>query len=109
MNTDPSNNILQLFLDFLDQNPKLLQAICNSSMKATDNSWQFTLPELHQLARIYDIQLAELSYTGFRTQLFNSPVNQQLKHKNAEVVIIHNKNKVDLSTYCLQKSDTLNK
>lgn len=105
MNTDLSPNIIQIFINFIEKDPELLKAIINSAMPATEYYWQFTLPELHKTTKSVDPLLANLNYNSFRSLLFNSSVNKQLKARGAEIIIVENKNKVDLSIYALKITD----
>lgn len=68
-----------------------------------DGGWNFTLPQLHQFLVAQMSGDDAPSYPSFRQQLFNSPVNAYLGEKQAEIAIVDNAGKVDLSTYRLQR------
>ena len=72
-----------------------------SDFKLETNNWYFTLPNLFSYLLSQNIIDREVSYTQFRKQLFNSPINQKLKELGAEVKLYDNKTNVDKSEYVL--------
>ena len=72
-----------------------------SDFKLETNNWYFTLPNLFSYLLSQNIIDREVSYTQFRKQLFNSPINQKLKVLGAEVKLYDNKTNVDKSEYVL--------
>ncbi len=66
---------------------------------------EFTLPQLFECFSQLDSELAILSYTEFRKALFNSPINEEMKKRGGEIVIMENTGKVDVSVYCLKLSN----
>ena len=73
----------------------------NSDFKLKANHWYFTLPNLFSYLLSQNIIGREVSYTQFRKQLFNCPINQTLKELDAEVKLYDNKTNVDKSVYVL--------
>lgn len=72
-----------------------------SGFKLETNNWYFTLPNLFSYLLSQNIIDREVSYTQFRKQLFNCPINQKLKELGAEVKLYDNKTNVDKSEYVL--------
>lgn len=71
----------------------------HSDFKLESNHWYFTLPSLFSYLLSQNIIDQEVSYTKFRKQLFNCPINQSLKESGAEVKLYDNKANVDKSEY----------
>ena len=62
--------------------------------------WQFTLPDLFSFLQ-QDPAFSNIEYKQFRQLIFNSPINQSIKSRGAEIIIKQNHNNVDKSTYAL--------
>ena len=105
----PYQRILQLFSLFLSQDTELLtrlQAAPNATQYGfylSQTQWHFRLPALHQLMRQQHPLFENMPYPQFRQLIFNSPFNHDLNRLNAEVVIIENHHKVDLTVYAIRK------
>lgn len=81
-----------------DQLKKLKQERCFS---VEQERWCFTLPDLYFFLQRQDDVFNCIDYKQFRQLIFNSPINQTVKSLGAEITIIDNRAKVDLSTYAL--------
>jgi len=66
-----------------------------------EHSWEFTLPSLHSFLQSHDNTFTDINYTQFRTLLFSSPINLELKNLGAKINISDNQKKVDKSRYTL--------
>ncbi len=102
-----SKRITTLFHDMLNalMGSKQYEESFNEFRMEKDNSQQgyrFTLPQLCESFSQLDSELATLSYTEFRKVLFNSPINEEMKKRGGEILILNNKGKVDESVYCLK-------
>jgi hypothetical protein len=63
--------------------------------------WCFTLPDLHRYLQEQAPVFGRMDYKKFRRLIFASSVNRALKPHGAEIVIVDNRGKVDLSRYAL--------
>ena len=90
---------------------KMLDAIANDTTglfelplitKNHHRQIEFTLPQLFECFSQLNNELAKPGYTEFRKALFNSPINEEMKKRGGEIVIMDNKGKVDESVYCLR-------
>jgi hypothetical protein len=95
-----SNNIVIFFNELLTEVVRAQQP------------FEFTLPQLHERFERFAQQhqlmtqasLEDLEYKAFRKALFHSPLNEEMKKRGGEIVILENKGKVDESVYCLKFS-----
>ena len=108
----PYQNILQLFSLFLSQDTELLTRLraapnaTQSGFYLSQTEWHFRLPELHQLLRQQHPPFENMTYPQFRQLIFNNPFNHDLNRLNAEIIIIKNRHKVDLTVYAIRKKPT---
>ncbi len=68
----------------------------------TQESIEFSLPQLYEIFLQQDEQVTKSSYPEFRKALFSSPINEKMKTCGGEIVISKNTGKVDESVYCLK-------
>lgn len=97
---------LQWCQRFLVAEEDLIRHLQEQGFVCADRGWNFTLPQLHRFLAAQRADDEAPSYSLFRQQLFNSSINADLAEKHAEIVIVDNKGKVDLSTYRLQHRTT---
>jgi len=88
---------------FLEQDESLLARFECHDFYYDSEQWQFTLPQLHHFMQSTHNPLFLITYHNFRKQLFNSPINKQLRANNAEIAIFDNQQNVDTSTYVLKR------
>lgn len=63
--------------------------------------WTFTLPDLYLFLQRQDDVFSTVTYSQFRSAIFNSTINQAVKLHGAEIIIAYNREKVDKSKYAL--------
>lgn len=96
----------QALTSFFEQvalkNKTLLSKLEHEQCFDVDNeSWQFTLPNLHTFLQKEDDMFNCIDYVAFRRILFNCPINQTVKMHGAEINISDNQAKIDKSHYAL--------
>ncbi len=102
-----NEGIMKTFRGFLLGDAQLLKSIQRYPFITSATSWHFTLPSLHEFLKARSNCFCELDYQQFRLKLFHSPINEQLKTLNGEIIIIDNQYQVDVSTYALIKTEAL--
>ena len=63
--------------------------------------WTFTLPDLYLFLQRQDDVFSIVTYSQFRSAIFNCTINQAVKLHGAEIAIACNREKVDKSEYAL--------
>lgn len=67
--------------------------------------WQFQLPALHAYLMTRLPPGERVDYRDFLRELYASDLNTRLRDLGAEIAIVDNLGKVDLSTYALRRLD----
>lgn len=96
---DLIGRMLVTFLGFDKQEPELIKALSDfkGEVKVEAKRLTFTLRGLHELMGLE----ATLSYPNFRTQVYQSNLNQQLAAHGLSVVVFQSSGKVDGAWYQL--------
>lgn len=96
------DSLIQFFEDVAQQQPNLLQVLKEQSFfKIEQGRWMFTLPDLYRFLQQQDNMIGQVSYTQFRSAIFDSPINRSIGKYNAKIIIANNCSKVDQSEYAL--------
>ena len=98
---DHQAQLLKLFTALLETQRTDQDSLNASGMSIIEDQCHFSIPNLFHFAQSFDDQFKTLSYSQFRSTLFKTPINEHLSTLNAQIVIIQNRHKVDLSTYGL--------
>jgi hypothetical protein len=98
-----ANNIIQIFVLFLEQDPALLTALDNSDFSYCNKQWVFSLVDLHLFAQQRDPLLAPLNYADFKKLLYANPINTELAKVGGKITITENQGSVNRNRYALQK------
>ena len=93
--------------------PHIIVGLFNGLLREAireQKSIEFTLPQLFETFSQLNKQIAELNqtetgYKEFRKVVFNIPINEEMKKRGGEIIILDNKGKVDESVYCLTVKD----
>lgn len=96
------SNLLLFFRQVANRDSDLLKKLSNESFFVINKThWCFTLPQLFKYLQVLNPAFQAQSYTQFRHDLFQSPINSMLKSFSAEITIAENKQKVDQTVYQL--------
>jgi len=95
-------DLIAFFQLIASKNTELLSKLSSyQDFIVDEDSWEFTLPNLHSFLAKVDDTYTSLSYKQFRKLVFSSPINSELKQLGAEIKISDNLDNVDKSRYIL--------
>jgi hypothetical protein len=88
---------------YLDNDPEVIEAIQSfgESFRLENNSWQFTLKDLHQFCSKQIPSIKKVNYPSFKQLLYQNPTNQLLKRKGGKFEILFNSGQIGKTIYCL--------
>lgn len=97
--------LLHLFERYLANDPVLISAIrrFDCSFNLTENSWQFSLPDLYQFCIEQISGMSGVSYSRFKQSLYRNPTNLSLRASGGEFSIASHADHIDRSTYTLTR------
>jgi hypothetical protein len=91
------------FARYLENDPEVIKAIQSfgESFQLENNSWQFTLKDLHQFCSKQIPSIKKVNYPTFKQLLYQNPTNQLLKSKGGKFEILFNSGQIGKTIYCL--------
>ena len=93
------------FTRYLENDPEVIEAIQSfgQSFQLENNSWQFTLKDLHQFCGKQIPSIKKVNYPSFKQLLYQNPTNQLLKSNGGKFEILFNSGKIEKTIYCLNR------
>jgi hypothetical protein len=93
------------FARYLENDPEVIEAIQSfaKSFQLTNNSWQFTLHDLHQFCSEQIPSIENLNYPSFKQLLYQNPTNQLLKSNDGKFEVFLNSGSIEKTIYCLNR------
>jgi hypothetical protein len=90
---------------YLENDPEVIEAIQSfgESFQLENNSWQFTLQDLHQFCIEQIPSIKKVNYSSFKQLLYQNPTNQLLKNKGGKFEILFNSGQIEKTIYCLNR------
>lgn len=93
---------MTVFEQLAGRDPSMMEQItAYARFTMQDDRCLFTLPLLFEFLQYQNPELATSRYSDFRRIIYSCPINRAISMHNAEIVIIDNQHKVDMSTYAL--------
>jgi len=91
------------FTRYLENDPEVIVAIQSfgESFQLENNSWKFTLKDLHQFCNQQVPSIENLSYPLFKQLLYQNPANQFLERYGGRFEVFLTSGKIKTTIYCL--------
>ncbi|MGB4072257.1 hypothetical protein [Pseudomonas sp.] len=101
------NPPLGLFLSCCERllagDAELIGQLRDHGFVCASGTWQFRLPALHAYLMTRLPPGERVDYRGFLRELYASDLNTRLGELGAQIAVVDNLGKVDLSTYALRR------
>jgi hypothetical protein len=99
------HQLVLYFTRYLENDPEVIEAIQSfgESFQLENNSWQFTLQDLHQFCSQQIPSIKKVNYSSFKQLLYQNPTNQLLKSKGGKFEILFNSGQIEKTIYCLNR------
>ena len=99
--------LIQIFRRYLSQDQVVFNTITQfkKSFRLDNETWQFTLRDLHRFCQTHIHGINTLNYQQFKQLLYQNPTNQDLSEHRGKLETFSNSGHIDKSIYCLSQSN----
>ncbi|MFT4608892.1 MAG: hypothetical protein ACI9V8_001592 [Urechidicola sp.] len=95
--------LISYFERYIKDDKEVIKAIqtFGQSFQLTNNSWQFTLHDLHQFCAVQVPSIENLDYQSFKQLLYQNTTNQIMSCRGGKFDLLLNSGHIEKSIYCL--------